>query len=92
MIDYISKFKLNKKVAVVNGGLGLLGNQISIALAQAGARVLIFDINKDQWKSFEKEIGKSKLDICFKKFDTSYNKETQKELKNIYKEAGPIHI
>ena len=55
MIDYLKKFRLDGKTAVVCGGLGLIGKQISMALSQAGARTLVLDINEEQGKEFEKE-------------------------------------
>ena len=41
-----NKFSLKNKVAVVTGGAGLIGKTISIALAQAGAKIYIADTDK----------------------------------------------
>ena len=44
---YINKFKLNKKLCIVVGGSGLIGNEISKALVQVGATVINLDIEKN---------------------------------------------
>lgn len=45
MTTRLKSFDLNGKVAVITGGAGLLGTQHAIALAQAGADVVITDIH-----------------------------------------------
>lgn len=41
------KFDLTGKTALVTGAAGLLGRQFSLALAQAGANVVLADLNED---------------------------------------------
>jgi len=43
----LENFDLNGKVAVITGGAGLLGTEHAIALAQAGAEVVITDIQEN---------------------------------------------
>lgn len=45
MSSIMDKFSLEGRVAVVTGGAGLLGNQFSRALGEAGASVVVADIN-----------------------------------------------
>lgn len=45
MTTILDKFRLDGKVAVVTGGAGLLGKQFCLTLAQAGAHVLVADLN-----------------------------------------------
>jgi 2-deoxy-D-gluconate 3-dehydrogenase len=40
-------FRLDGQIAIVTGGAGLLGRQFCRALAQAGARVIVADLNKE---------------------------------------------
>jgi len=87
MIDYMEKFKLDNKTAVVCGGLGLIGKQVSIALAQAGAKVLVLDNDEEAWKSM-----KDKANMEFIKFDTTDIKNLGKEIGRIYKQKGSIDI
>ena len=57
----ISKYySLKGKVAVVTGGAGLIGKEICIALAEAGAKTYIADINKKEGLELEKQDEKLK--------------------------------
>jgi len=40
-----SQFRLDNRVAIITGGAGLLGRQHATALTEAGARVVLWDIN-----------------------------------------------
>ncbi len=92
MIDYNKKFRLDGKTAVVAGGLGLIGKEVSIALAQVGAKTVVLDIDKKKGKDFEKEAKKQKLDINFKEFDITNFKTYEETLKQIEKDYGKIQI
>jgi len=56
-------FSLNKKVAIVTGSLGLIGKEHCKALADAGANVVVADLNEDNCKAFAKELGSNHLGI-----------------------------
>ena len=56
MINYLNKFSLNKKIAYVVGGLGLIGKEISKAYAMAGAKTIILDVKKKEGEEFEKKM------------------------------------
>lgn len=92
MIDYLSLFRLDKKTALVCGGLGLLGKETSIALAQAGAKVLVLDIDSESGKALEKEYQEKGLDIKFIFFDISHLSDYKLILSKLDQEFGPIHI
>jgi len=68
-INYMERFRLDKKVSVVCGGLGLIGKEVSIALAQAGSKVIVLDFDKEKGKKFEQQCKKDKLDIEFIDFN-----------------------
>ena len=57
-MNYLKKFDLSKKVAVVTGGSGLLGKMHCEALAEVGASVVIFDINRKKSIIFKKFLEK----------------------------------
>ena len=46
MVDSLKKFSLINKTAIITGGAGLLGREHSLALAEAGASVIVTDINQ----------------------------------------------
>ena len=46
MAHIFDKFNLTGQAAVVTGGAGLLGKQFSRTLAQAGAGVIVADLNQ----------------------------------------------
>ena len=45
MTTIFDKFRMTGKTAVVTGGIGLLGKEFCRALAQAGADVIVADLN-----------------------------------------------
>ncbi len=47
MTTVLDKFSLQGRVALVTGGAGLLGRQFTRALGQAGAGVVVADLNKE---------------------------------------------
>ena len=46
MINYLNKFRIDKKIAYVVGGLGLIGKEVAKAYAMAGAKVIVLDNKK----------------------------------------------
>lgn len=66
IVNYLDKFKLKDKNAVVVGGVGLIGSEVVAALAQAGAKVIIADLNKIKGKKLSNNLRKRGLDVwCY---------------------------
>jgi len=55
--SYTKLFDLSGKVSVVTGGAGILGSHFCRALAEAGSRVVIVDVNEDALGPLEAEIN-----------------------------------
>lgn len=55
-ILYQDIFRIDGKVAVVTGGIGILGKGYCVALAEMGASVIVSDINAERCKSLAQEI------------------------------------
>jgi NAD(P)-dependent dehydrogenase (short-subunit alcohol dehydrogenase family) len=51
---------LEGKIALIPGGCGYLGSAMSRALAEAGARVIVADVNEDQASDFVKTLSGEK--------------------------------
>jgi len=58
-------FSLKNKVAIVTGSMGLIGKQHCIALAEAGANVVITDIDKNECEIFAEELQAATLNETF---------------------------
>jgi NAD(P)-dependent dehydrogenase (short-subunit alcohol dehydrogenase family) len=58
-------FNLGGKVAVITGGAGLLGVEHAISLAQAGAHVVITDVNGEAAQEVTQQLARDyKLETC----------------------------
>lgn len=58
MSNIFNKFRMDGQVAVVTGGAGLLGKQFCRTLAQAGAGVLVADLNRNAAVTIAESLGK----------------------------------
>lgn len=60
-IGIMNKFRLDGQVAVVTGGCGLLGKEFCFTLGQAGARVVIADLNEHAVSKIQDEMTEVNL-------------------------------
>jgi NAD(P)-dependent dehydrogenase (short-subunit alcohol dehydrogenase family) len=58
MKNILDKFRMDGQAAVVTGGAGLLGKEFSKSLAQAGAGVIVADLNAEAAEAAAAEIRK----------------------------------
>jgi NAD(P)-dependent dehydrogenase (short-subunit alcohol dehydrogenase family) len=59
----LDKFSLTDRVAIVTGALGLIGRNHCQALAEAGANVVVADLNEAAAQSFASELGDTHFGI-----------------------------
>ena len=57
-------FDLKNKIVVVTGGTGILGSLYCRSMAQAGARVIIADLDLDECNSLAQEISAQTDQLC----------------------------
>ena len=86
-MKYSDKFNLSKKFAIVVGGAGLIGKEVVYALYDAGATVLILDINYKVALEVINNTSKSK--VFFKKIDLS-DVDCLEKLYEILKEVDKL--
>ncbi len=91
-MDYAEQmFNLNQKIAVVTGGLGILGAEYVKALAAAGAKVAVFDV-KQVSKEHELTITAEKYPIKFFALDITKPEKVKSALENITGDWGTPSI
>src|SRR5688572_25595002 len=87
-----SLFSLEKKVAVVTGGTGVLGSSMVKALAMAGAKVAIVGRRKDVADDLAKEIKKSGAEAIGVSADVLNAQQLKNAKKTILDQFGSIDI
>ena len=87
MKKYLKNYSLKNKNILITGGAGTLGKQFSLALLEAGARVVITDHNEKKLKKFNNEIFKKNKKSSVNHFvlDVSSENSIQDVLKKIRK-------
>lgn len=92
MNNYIQKFILKGKRAFVSGGAGLIGSEVSKALASAGARTIILDINKKKGNALVREIRQGGYEAYFEFFDVTNTKNAARDVSRFAKKYASIDI
>jgi len=88
MIDYLEKFRLDRKTVFVVGGLGLIGKEVSTAIASAGASTVVLDVNDNKWQEFENELQGKSYDVTFRHFDCSDMEQLDNSFLTLTEEFG----
>ncbi len=85
-------FNLEGKVALVTGGTHGIGMACGKALAKAGAKLCINDINEEKLATSKEEYAKDGIDVYTINFNVTSEEEVDKGITQIEKEVGPIDI
>jgi len=84
--------KLEGKVAIVTGAGQGIGRGMSIALAMAGAKVVVADINPDTGEAVAEEIRQMGHQAISVQFDLGVEEQCRQMVEAAVKEFGPIDI
>ena len=74
------------------GGLGLIGREISKAIASAGSKAVILDIDEEKGNALTKELGEAGYAVRFKSFDCSDLENIESLFSGLFNEFGTPNI
>jgi NAD(P)-dependent dehydrogenase (short-subunit alcohol dehydrogenase family) len=63
-MNVMNTYSLDGKVAIVTGALGLIGRQHCTALAEAGANVVVVDLNQELCNEFAETLPKESIGVA----------------------------
>ena len=92
MKNYLDLFSLKGKTAFIVGGVGLIGSEVTKALAQAGADATILDVNSEGGKKLADELTAAGLSSNFMFFDCTDLENIEENLKSIIRNKSTIDI
>lgn len=85
-------FNLEGKIALVTGGTHGIGMACGKALAKAGAKLCVNDIDDEKLKSCKDEYAKDGIDVFTVNFNVTSESDVDRGVSIIEKEVGPIDI
>jgi len=92
MNNYLKKFSLEGKVTFVTGGVGLLGKEVTKALADAGGKVIILEIDQKKAEEFKQQLKLEGCDVEVEIFDVTALEQIDQSIDNLYKKYGKLDI
>jgi 2-deoxy-D-gluconate 3-dehydrogenase len=84
--------RLDNRNAVVTGGATGIGTVIARRIAEAGARVLIVDLDKEEVEKTARDIGARGYQVTPSHCDVSQEEQVKSVISYAVKEMGSIHI
>ncbi len=91
-MSYLDKFSLKGKTAFVSGGAGLLGSEVVKAFSDAGAKVVILDVNEKAGKSLAEKLRRKKAEVFYEEFDVADLESIDKKIESLYKKYKRIDV
>lgn len=84
--------KLNNKIAVVTGGASGIGLAIAHAFADEGAKIAIFDLDKDALEGASCELKSRGLDVITSVVDVTSSTNVQESFESVLEIFGTVDI
>jgi len=91
-VNTLDMFRLDQKIAIVTGGYGLYGKNISRALAEAGATVIIASRNKDKCQVYADTLVSEGYKAIGASVDLSDESSVDAFIDGVVKDHGRIDI
>tara|TARA_Y100000748_G_scaffold299819_1_gene297293 strand:+ start:67 stop:840 length:774 start_codon:yes stop_codon:yes gene_type:complete len=91
-MNYIDKFKLNRKISIVTGGAGGIGFEICKSLLDAGSKVILADIDENKSFKIVNKLKRKSKNIEFVKLDATSEKSIKNLINYISKKYKKIDI
>lgn len=91
-MNYLNSFSLKGKVSFVAGGVGLIGKEITKALADGGSKVVVLDIDIKKGEKLALNLKKAKRDIIFEQFDITDLDNLDSNIDSLCKKYGRIDV
>lgn len=85
-------YDVKGKVAVLTGGAGVLCSSMAIALGEAGAKVVVLDINEDQLAEISKEMEAKEIDHLALKTNVLDKANIQEAADKVMTKYGKVDI
>ncbi len=92
MANIMEKFSLKNKVALVTGGHGLYGKQITLAMAEAGAIVYTASRSLDKNEAYAKSLRELGYSVYADCYDQGDEESCRDMVKRIIEKEGKIDI
>jgi NAD(P)-dependent dehydrogenase (short-subunit alcohol dehydrogenase family) len=91
-MNVLDSFRLDNKVAVMSGGAGLYGRQISEALAEAGAKTFIAARNIEKLEEQACKLRDAGGDVTALQFDQADEGSCRRLLDTVVQKAGRVDV
>jgi len=92
MSNIIDRFRLQDRTAIVTGGAGLLGKEFCRTLAQAGALVVVADLNQDAAAQVADSLIKESLQACAVGVDVTQPDSVRAMVSTALDAAGRVDV
>jgi len=86
------KYDFSKKVVLISGGTGVLGQSISLDFLKSGANVIITYVNDNEIKYLESKLGDFMKKVMLIKVNLMNEDEVEKLISNIINANNKIDV